>query len=102
MAGEESDGLAKLPGGDQIGTAAGDGGAGAVTDDGGRQGDGEAVGDKADLGSEAGIGFQGLCDVGEEGGQGEQRIALRRGMRADGTAYAPAQRQRAEPRRHSE
>ena len=78
VAGEESDGLAKLPGGDQIGTAAGDGGAGAVTDDGGRQGDGEAVGDKADLGSEAGIGFQGHCDVGEEGGQGEQRIALRR------------------------
>ena len=42
------------------------------------RGDGEAVGGGADLGSEAGIGFQGLCDVGEEAGQGKARIALRR------------------------
>ena len=38
------------------------------------RGDGEAVGGGADLGSEAGIGFQGLCDVGEEAGQGKARI----------------------------
>ena len=36
------------------------------------------VGKKADLGSEVGIGFQGLCDVGEEAGQGKARIALSR------------------------
>ena len=35
MADEESDGFAQLPGGDQIGTAAGDGEAGASADDGG-------------------------------------------------------------------
>ena len=73
---EKRDGPAQLPGGDQVGTAAGDGGAGAAADDGGRQGDGQAVGDGADLGSEAGIGLQRLCVVGEEGGQGEPRIAL--------------------------
>ena len=32
----------------------------------------------ADLGSEAGIRFQGLCFLGQEGGHGEPRIALRR------------------------
>ena len=78
VAGEERDGLAKLPGGDQFGTAAGDGGAGAVTDDVGRQGNGEEVGDGVDLGHEAGIGSQRLCFLGQEAGHGEPWIALSR------------------------
>ena len=77
VAGEESGGLAQLPGGDEIGTAARHGGAGAVADDGGGQGDGEPVGGGVDLGSEAGIGFQGLSFLGQEVGHGEPRIAPR-------------------------
>ena len=78
VAGEESGGLAEIPGGDQIGTAARHGGAGAVADDGGRQGDGEAIGGGADLGSEGGIRFQSVCFLGQKVGHGEPRIALRR------------------------
>jgi len=78
VAGEERDGLTKLPGGDHLGTAAGDGGAGAVTDDVGRQGNGEEVGDGVDLGHEAGIGSQRLCFLGQEAGHGEPWIALSR------------------------
>ena len=68
--------LAELSGGDQVGTAARDGGAGTVADDVGGQGDGEALGDGADLGSEARIGSQGLCFVGEEAGHGEPSVAM--------------------------
>ena len=65
VADEESDGFAQLPGGDQIGTAAGRGMA--------RQ-----SGDGADLGRETGIGSQRLCFLAQEAGHGKPRIALRR------------------------
>ena len=42
------------------------------------QGNGEAVGDGADLGHEAGIGSQRLCFLGQKAGHGEPWIALRR------------------------
>ena len=78
VAGEECNGLAELSGGDQIGTAASDGGAGAVTDDGAGRGMERRSATVQASATEAGIGSQRLCFLAQEAGHGKPRIALSR------------------------
>ena len=66
MAGQEGESMAQVTGGDQFGTAAGNGSTGALAHDGGRQGDEETVGGGADLVDEGKVGSQSFRFLAQE------------------------------------